>query len=219
MVPLIPPFAILFGAVISKLDENRYWRLNTWLVLILPIVMTVIVLLKSWLATILGHQIAAYLYIVPSWLGFVLLALLIICIFISRYKGLTPQLLAAYFITFMFVMGHLALYQMMLRQDLKEISELIQPYKNEIAYAQAYRGEIGFIAKLEKPIAQISAKEVETWLAQHPNGIVILKYDVDKKQGHPERPTFKNARYIYEKPFRGGILAAIVYGSEPSNKK
>lgn len=218
MVPLMPAFALLFGAVISQLDENRYWRLNTWLVLILPIAMTAIVFSKGWLGTTFGHQTAEYLMMIPSWLSYVLLAALIICIYWSRNKGVTPQLYACYFVTYVFIMSHLALYQVIQRQDLKVLSQTIQPYKQELAYAQVYRGEIGFIARIDKPIAEISAQKIDEWLMQHPHGAVVIKYNKTQEQDHLSRPILKHSHVIYEEPFRGGTIAVIIYGPA-SNKK
>lgn len=218
MVPLIPPFALLFGAIVSRLDENRYWRLNAWLVLIMPILMTLIVLTKSWLGAIFGHQVANYLMMVPSWLGYALVVVLVLCVYWSRHKGVTPQLYVSYFITFIFIISHLALYQFIVRQDLRELSQLIQPYKNELAYGQAYRGEIGFIAQLAKPVEEIDPKNIDAWLKEHPHGAVIIKYDEDQRHHNSLRPVLKHSHFIYESRFRGGIIGVVVADPAQSNQ-
>lgn len=50
-----------------------------------------------------------------------------------------------------------------------------------MAWAGDYAGEIGFLARLTRPVETIIEPEVAAWLAAHPGGIVLDKrFTADK---------------------------------------
>ena len=64
--------------------------------------------------------------------------------------------------------------------DLQPFAAALQPYKNRpLAYASKYAGEIGYLARLEQPLELIDEDAIPGWFAAHPNGLVIMRHDVN----------------------------------------
>lgn len=63
------------------------------------------------------------------------------------------------------------------RYDLAPIATYVQANRDkDWAFASNYRAELGFLAGLEKPIADMSSRELEPWFLLHPNGLAIMTY-------------------------------------------
>jgi hypothetical protein len=64
--------------------------------------------------------------------------------------------------------------------DPAPIAEAIRRlHPSEIAFVGRYEGEIGYLARLERPVASIDLSEAPGWLDQHPGGIVAARYETD----------------------------------------
>jgi 4-amino-4-deoxy-L-arabinose transferase-like glycosyltransferase len=62
--------------------------------------------------------------------------------------------------------------------DLSPIATAMQPYRGHpVAYVGKYAGEIGFVAKLDKPVADIDADALPQWFAHYPDGIAVVRHE------------------------------------------
>ncbi len=44
------------------------------------------------------------------------------------------------------------------------------------AFVRNYHGEIGFLSKLQKPIADRQLAEIDAWFQENPDGMAIIRY-------------------------------------------
>ncbi|MDN5929398.1 MAG: glycosyltransferase family 39 protein [Hyphomicrobiales bacterium] len=63
------------------------------------------------------------------------------------------------------------------RYDLQPLANYIAGRRDaDWAFAGDYQDQFGFLARLEKPLAEIDNRKVEEWLASHPNGYVVATF-------------------------------------------
>ena len=63
------------------------------------------------------------------------------------------------------------------RYDLQPLANYIAERRDaDWAFAGDYQDQFGFLARLEKPLAEIDNTQVGDWMASHPNGYVIMTF-------------------------------------------
>lgn len=87
------------------------------------------------------------------------------------------------------------------RFDLRTVSRELgrQQRQREIAFAGRYRGEFTFLGRLQKPLPQLQADEIHSWLQQHPDGWVVGKLRM------PLDPT-QMATVARQYPYRSDVV-------------
>jgi 4-amino-4-deoxy-L-arabinose transferase-like glycosyltransferase len=88
-------------------------------------------------------------------------------------------------------LGALAAY------DLRPVAALIEPSK-PVAFVGNYHGEIGFVARLTRPVDVVEAGEAAAWREAHRDGTLIARYK-------GSRPDFADAPAL-DQPYRGRRL-------------
>lgn len=100
---------------------------------------------------------------------------------------------------FLFVLAHVAaIGTLRERYDLAPMARRIAELRRdgrEVAIVGSYRGEYTFLARLEKPLPVVPARQARRWSLAHPQGAMVATYD-------NECP-FGLARPRFEIPFRG----------------
>jgi 4-amino-4-deoxy-L-arabinose transferase-like glycosyltransferase len=78
------------------------------------------------------------------------------------------------------------------RYDLRSVAAATQPYHDRpMAYVRKYAGEIGFLARLDKPMEVMERSALQDWFAAHPDGIAIVRHEADDPvQGFAEISSF-----------------------------
>lgn len=140
-------------------------------------------------------------YLVPLMPGVVLLTAL--CL-----RGVPTPKLAQTMATMvgLIVAGQAAASMTVLtRYDLAPIAASVQANQDkDWVFVSNYHAELGFLAGLEKPIADVSSRELEPWFSMHPNGLAIMTYkDINEVAAY---------RQILDAPYRGkrmGVLGRI----------
>jgi len=63
------------------------------------------------------------------------------------------------------------------KYDLGPVSKFYSAGKDSNwAFVRKYQGEIGFLAKVDKPMYSIESNQLEDWFNQHPGGKAIVRY-------------------------------------------
>ena len=81
--------------------------------------------------------------------------------------------------------------------DLTPIAAEIQSHKERaVAYVRNYEGEIGFTARLEKPLTSLAAlEELHGWFAQNADGVAVVRFKHSSE--------LSGYRVLFSIPYRG----------------
>lgn len=88
------------------------------------------------------------------------------------------------------------------RYDLAPVAALVQAHPdNDWAFVTNYHAELGFLARMEKPIADLLPTELGPWFAQHPKGSALIVYRDQKDVEAYNR--------VFDTQFRGRRLGVF----------
>jgi 4-amino-4-deoxy-L-arabinose transferase-like glycosyltransferase len=117
-----------------------------------------------------------------------------------RSEALAMSVSSALLITALSLQCHFHLYKF---YDLRPLAEALEPYKNgPLVFVNKYVGEIGFLARLDRPIDVVGSSAVASWFQKHPDGAAITRTR-DLKD-------LKHYSVVYSQPFRTGWYFSIV---------
>lgn len=68
----------------------------------------------------------------------------------------------------------------------------------DFAFVRKYQGEIGFLARIEKPIESLEQKELRQWFQAHPEGLAIVRHSTEE--------TFPGLEPVFSMPYRARKL-------------
>jgi hypothetical protein len=108
-------------------------------------------------------------------------------------------------VVFLVITGQIVASETFLvKYDLKPFVEIYNQHRgSDWAFAHKYQGELGFLARIEKPIDNIEKEQISAWLQSHPNGYVIVRYNHEKE----DMSAYKQ---IYSSPYKGKNLGIFV---------
>jgi hypothetical protein len=90
--------------------------------------------------------------------------------------------------------------------DLEPLADALRPYRGgPIAYVGNYEGEIGFLARLDKPVDVIRPPEVKAWFDTHPSGVLVRRQRAPLAGG--------GSALIFAMPFRTRDQYVVMAGS------
>lgn len=102
--------------------------------------------------------------------------------------------------------------------DLQPVANVIAPHREHpIAIAQGTRGEFGFLARLRKPLVEVSRADLPCWLARNPESIAIVRYKPDHEKISARDPGVER---IYERTYRFDeefVILTAAPGRPPAN--
>jgi hypothetical protein len=79
--------------------------------------------------------------------------------------------------------------------DLAPLGDQIHALEGRpLAFAKNDQGQFGFLARLQKPLEEITEDKIDNWLANHPDGAVVTYTTKPEKWSH--------LHIIYKAPFR-----------------
>jgi len=100
-------------------------------------------------------------------------------------KNLSTRTMAATLagLTVLLVAGQAVASRTSLRAyDLTPIASYMQQHPNkDWGFVRNYHGEVGYLAKLETPVDDLTLADVDPWFKQHPAGEVIIRYKDDSE--------------------------------------
>jgi len=90
--------------------------------------------------------------------------------------------------------------------DLKPIAEYVKSHQDQDwAFIRKYQGEIGFLGRLEKPLASMNLDELKDWFKDHPEGLAVIR--------HAPEPNAVHFQEIYAMPYRSKSIG--IYHDNP----
>lgn len=105
-----------------------------------------------------------------------------------------------------FVIGHaVAVYTFFPSYDLRPLAAHMQDYKDkEWAFVRNYHGELGFLARLEKPVTDLSDRsELPAWFKEHHDGYAVIRYK--------NASDVEDYESLYTQEYRGGSNMAGIF--------
>jgi 4-amino-4-deoxy-L-arabinose transferase-like glycosyltransferase len=139
-------------------------------------------------------------YLVPVLPGVVILTAL----FLERVETRTLARLCSLVLAGFIGLEAIASQTLFIPYDLGPVAEIIRKNPDrDLVFARNYKGEVGFLAKLEKPVDDRPRRELKQWFKQHPAGLAIIRYD--------DAQDVKDFRMIVSTPHRGKRLGVFSY--------
>jgi len=137
-------------------------------------------------------------YLVPLLPGVVLLSARCLERVRTRTLAWTFALTVAGFIGLEAISAH----TLFIPYNLEPVAEIIRKNPDrDLVFARNYKGEIGFLAKLERPVDDAPRSELKKWFKQHPDGLAIIRYNNDQE--------VRDYRMIVSTPHRGKRLGVF----------
>lgn len=88
--------------------------------------------------------------------------------------------------------------------DLQPVANALQAHKDHpIGFQSLYRGQIGFLAKMTKPVSNVRDADMDKWFAQNPDGVLVQR--VRNEDWHPGL-----YRVLFDMPYRSSDRMVII---------
>lgn len=92
--------------------------------------------------------------------------------------------------------------------DWKPIADIVAQHpEKELAYVTNYNGEIGFLARLTRPLTSTSPKKLPLWFKEHPDGLAVIRYRTPEEVARFEP--------LYTQSYRGSGYAGVFRAKKP----
>lgn len=102
-------------------------------------------------------------------------------------------------IGFVFIGQGIAWFSILKSYDLQPVASYVSEHQDhEWAYVRNYHGEVGFLAKLREPVADVQPQDLSSWFVDHPEGKAIVRYKSEGDVSHLHK--------IMSMPYRGKQL-------------
>ena len=140
-------------------------------------------------------------YLIPLLPGLVLVLVLCLQELYNRVLAVTVAVMIG-----LLVVGQgIAAQTIFKNYDLQPIVAIIQQHPGrDLAYAQNYHAELGFLARLEKTVEDCNIADLDDWFAHHPDGLAIVRYKDDN--------LVKDFTMLYGMRYRSGKMGVFAKG-------
>ena len=213
LLPVVPAIALLISLRLREIEPRPSDRL-AWLAIscLLPILLALASEFAArdglWVNTDNGvvPAIASTLD-VPVVLLSGALAVLVLFVWGTTLRGMLVGLAAANLILLTSVA--LQSREILTRLfDLQPVADVIGPQRDHpVAVAQPSRGELGFLARLEKPVVYVPVEDIACWLARNPSGLAIVH---DKLGSGEPSANATGGTILYRKDYRSSQVISVV---------
>lgn len=202
LLPLLPPMALLFcGAFLGRTTPLR--RRDVWPIIGGAAFLALIPALVHFFATDIATLQPNSMHISDAFgrmnpLPSVCAAIMILCAGLITCRTQPKHTLSLIAISMVLMMGA---FQISASQgfyknyDLAPLGDQIHALEGRpLAFAKNDQGQFGFLARLQKPLEEITEDKIDNWLANHPDGAVVTYTTKPEKWSH--------LHIIYKAPFR-----------------
>lgn len=214
MVPILPAISILAATALTSLpDRTVAWRSAIWPVLLSAL--PSFILLAERAAVRYGHTgVPAWANVMGGFLPWVAVAHIGFAALLAALCRIRPHMALHAFAAAAFalvVTVHVQAGQSLLpRYDFGPTASVIQAYKHRpLAVAPKYDGEYGYAFLLEHPVTTVEGNTIDAWLAQNPDGVVIIR------NNEADDDLAKYYNILARQPFRNDKLLQLVEAKKP----
>lgn len=138
-------------------------------------------------------------YLVPLVPGFVLL----ISYCLKQLPNSAMAKVMLMMVVFVIAGQAIAAQTVLKRYTLAPIANIIMTNpKRDLAFVRNYHGELGFLARLEKPVNDLEMSNLDDWFTQHPGGWAVVRYKDNQKE-------IQNYKILFSYPYRGKNLGLV----------
>lgn len=208
LVPLLAPLALLAGYCLDKAPDRHENDRG----LAAPLILLGLLPCALLAAYVLAFAFPAVAVLPAGFLGgaYPLLALALLALLFLLYRArrlfAPAALLAAaslFTVTAAYAMAGTGILQ---KYDWRPAAIFLEQHKQaDLAMFPKYQGDMGFTARLEKPVEVLGRSQIQAWLDTHPNGIVIMRERI--KHGFDKR---LDADLAYRQPYRNDEMLYFV---------
>src|SRR3990172_1785818 len=205
MLPLLPGIALFLGSLLEEADHRR----GDAIVLCLPFSALFLILAFGPLASSWAGFDTETSYISEGLsqfsVGFSLLCAAVsmgILLTVKkdlRWQALAMGLSSALLLGAVTVQCYRYVYRF---YDLRPLAHALKPYTaGPLVFVNQYAGEIGYLARLERPIEVVKAGQLKRWFAAHPDGTAVARTMT--------RDELKRYSVVHSQPYRTQRIFSI----------
>ena len=182
LLPAVPALALI--AARQTIDKSGPVARRDLLLPLLPMVLVGFLAeaLGALAGTPLGARlpatVAGWVATMPMWPGWALLGFIGLLFVVTpvRAKAQAATIAASWTAT-VIVVHLLAAHSILPAYDWRRVSPLVRAHAAcGVAWVGDYAGEVGFLARLRRPVATIDPHRLPGWLAAHPGGVALHVY-------------------------------------------
>lgn len=206
LIPMMPAIAIMIARFVEEQDTGsaKVWGASA----VIPAIAGFLFIALIQYHPIYGSEDAKYV-----WQGLqefntpmLLIRMVVVILFAIGLSGKFQTQVMAMIVAFAILLSSAtteAHKKLLDYYDLRPLAIELQHHKNKpIAVAPEYAGEIGFLARLEKPITAVGRESAPTWLKNNRGGVLVIRYK--------DPAEVKAYKALYTLPYRGSGFISIV---------
>lgn len=204
LLPLFPAFALLLARGLQTVDTTQIigWSGKLPVALVTIAVGVLIIYLPFYAQT---HQVAPWVSVIPMWHGLALIACILILLIPVRH--LVGEVWKMSFFSAAAVV--IAIYYIVLQgaglaYDIRPLAAQLKVLQDQgipIAHEGKYPGQYQFLGRLHQEPESVSASELESWFAAHPNGKAVVYFNADEP--------IAGLKYDYMQLYKGDRVVII----------
>ncbi|MDB5491414.1 MAG: hypothetical protein JWO78_1263 [Micavibrio sp.] len=206
LIPMMPGIAIMIARFVEEQDTGpaKIWGVSA----ILPVLAGFLFFALIQYHPLFSGEDAKYL-----WQGLqefntpmLLVRMVVVILFAVGLSGKLESQILAMILAFSIMLGSATMEadkKLLNYYDLRPLAAELQQHKDKpVAFAPEYAGEIGFLARLQKPVIPVAREDAPAWFRKNKGGVMVIRYK-DKAEVKP----FKT---LYTLPYRGSGYISIV---------
>lgn len=206
LIPMLPGVAIMIARFVEEQDTGpvRIWGIGA----ILPAIAGFLFFALIQYHPLFSGEDAKYL-----WQGLqefntpvLLVRMVVVIMFAIGLSGKLEGQIIAMILAFAIMLGSVTMEgqkKLLDYYDLRPMAVELQQYKDKpIAFAPEYAGEIGFLARIEKPVIPVAREEAPAWFKKNRGGVMVIRYK--------DPAEVKAYKTLYTLPYRGSGFISIV---------
>lgn len=206
LIPMLPGVAIMIARFVEEQDtgSTKIWGVSA----IIPAVIGFLFFALIQYHPVYGGEDAKYL-----WQGLqefntpmLLIRMAVVIMFAFGLSATMEGQIMAIILAFSILLGSATMEgqkKLLDYYDLRPMAVELQKYKDKpIAFAPEYAGEIGFLARMEKPVTPVAREEAPAWFKKNKGGILVIRYK--------EKAEISAYKALYTLPYRGSGFISIV---------
>lgn len=220
LVPVIPPAALAMAYFYGRACTGMRGNLALpFIVLGLP---SVALLAEYTCARFVQFSPPGFMALLGPWYaGVAAMHVAVICLLYTSRRVVEPACLLATAVLFTVTAAYgMSGSGLLSRYDLRPAAAFLETQKTvagvepQLAVFPKYQGELGFTARLTRPVDVLKRAQIQPWLDRHPDGLVIMR----ETQEHGFDPELE-ATLLYSQRYRNDEEIHVIRAAGPSQDR